>query len=337
MKLASLKHGRDGRLIVVSRDLTRATDASTIVATLQCALDDWTRHGPALAALSARLEQGLAESFAFDQNAVAAPLPRAYQFVDGSAYVNHVELVRKARGASVPATFWTDPLVYQGLSDGFLGPRDPITMSEAWGIDFEGEVIVVVEDVPMGTTRKAALDRIRLIGLLNDISLRNLISPELAKGFGFLQSKPASALAPTLATPDEFGSAWHDGKLHLPLFATVNGATIGHPNAGKDMVFDFGTLIAHVAKTRHLCTGTIIGSGTISNRGSDGGPGQSVEDGGVGYTCLAEIRAVETIELGKPRTPFLKPGDKVRLEILDRDGKSVLGAIEQQVSQDVPN
>jgi fumarylacetoacetate (FAA) hydrolase len=331
MKLASLKHGRDGRLIMVSRDLTRAADVSAVVATLQGALDDWAHHGPTLAALSERLEQGRIASFPFDASAVAAPLPRAYQFVDGSAYVNHVELMRKARGSAMPATFWTDPLVYQGLSDGFLGPRDPIRMNEAWGVDFEGEIVVVVDDVPMSTTRDAALGRIRLIGLLNDISLRNLIPAELAKGFGFLQSKPASALAPVLATPDEFGSAWRDGKLHLSLVAMVNGATIGHPDAGKDMVFDFGTLIAHVAKTRQLCAGTVIGSGTISNKGADGGPGRSVEDGGVGYTCLAEVRAVETIRFGEPRTPFLKPGDAIRLDMCNEKGVSVLGTIEQRV------
>jgi fumarylacetoacetate (FAA) hydrolase len=332
MKLASLKHGRDGRLVVVSRDLTRATDAFPVVATLQGALDDWARIGPRLADLAESLEHGSVPSFRFHEHDCASPLPRAYQWADGSAYVNHVELVRKARGAEMPASFWTDPLMYQGGSDTFIGPRDPIpALSEAHGIDFEAEVAVIVDDVPAGADRATCLDAIRLVMLVNDVSLRNLIPNELAKGFGFFQSKPSSAFAPVAVTPDELGSAWSDGKLSLPLLSTLNGKLFGKPDAGTDMTFDFGTLIAHAAKTRPLAAGTIIGSGTVSNKGKDGGPGKPVAEGGVGYSCLAEVRTVETIATGKPVTPFLADGDIVRIEMLDARHHSIFGAIEQVV------
>ena len=332
MKLASLKQGRDGRLVVVSRDLTRATDAFFIVPTLQAALDDWERLSPRLADLAEQLEIGSVPSFRFYEHDCASPLPRAYQWLDGSAYVNHVELVRTARGAAMPEKFWTDPLMYQGGSDSFLGPRDPIAAAdEAWGIDFEGEVAVITADVPMGATPEEAAAAIRLLMLVNDVSLRNLIPAELAKSFGFLQSKPSSAFSPVAVTPDELGRAWDRRRLSLPLLSFVNGQPFGRPDAGLDMTFDFPTLIAHAAKTRRLGSGSIIGSGTVSNKGRGGGPGKPIPDGGLGYSCIAEMRTVETLLEGKPRTPFLRFGDTVRIEMRAEAGHSLFGAIEQEV------
>jgi fumarylacetoacetate (FAA) hydrolase len=332
MRLASLNEGRDGRLIVVSTDHSRFIPATGIAATLQAALDDWEHCAPRLAEISAVLNDGHVKGSEFKPELCSSPLPRAYQWADGSAYVNHVELVRKARGASLPTSFWTDPLMYQGGSDGFLGPRDPIPLPDTeWGCDFEGEVAVIVGDVQQGASRDDALASIRLITLVNDVSHRNLIPPELAKGFGFLQSKPASAFAPIALTPDELSDAWLDGKLHRSLIVHLNGEAFGRPDAGVDMTFDFGTLIAHVAKTRSLCAGSIVGSGTISNRSADGGPGLPVANGGVGYACLAEVRAVETMLNGEPLTPFLRPGDAVRIDMVDDLGRSLFGAIEQKI------
>ena len=332
MKLASLAHGRDGRLVVVSKDLTRATDAFPVVATLQAALDDWQRHAPRLADLAEGLDHGSVPSFRFHEHDCAAPLPRAYQWLDGSAYVNHVDLVRKARGATMPESFWTDPLMYQGGSDASLGPRSPVhARSEEHGIDFEAEIAVVTGDVPMGVTAAEALGHIRLVMLANDVSLRNLIASELAKGFGFVQSKPPSAFSPVAVTPDELGGAWRDGKLHLPLLTQVNGKPFGKPDAAVDMTFDFGALIAHAAKTRPLGAGTIIGSGTVSNRDKAGGPGLPVAKGGLGYACIAEQRMVETILEGAAATPFLRFGDSVRIEMKDAAGHSIFGAIEQDI------
>ncbi|MAS12614.1 MAG: 2-keto-4-pentenoate hydratase [Nitratireductor sp.] len=334
MKLATLKNGtRDGRLVVVSRDLTRCTDASFLAPTLQAALDDWARIAPHLAALSESLEHGSVPAERFHEHDAHSPLPRAYQWADGSAYVNHVELVRKARGAEMPSSFWEDPLMYQGGSDAFLAPRDPIRMAdEAWGIDMEGEVAVIVDDVPMGATKEQARDAIRLVMLVNDVSLRGLIPAELGKGFGFFQSKPSSAFSPVAVTPDELGDAWDGGKVSLPLCVDYNGKPFGRADAGIDMTFDFPTLIAHAAKTRPLCAGAIIGSGTVSNK-LDGGPGKPVEEGGVGYSCIAEIRMIETITHGKPKTPFLRFGDTVRIEMKDSGGHSIFGAIEQRVEE----
>jgi fumarylacetoacetate (FAA) hydrolase len=336
VKLATLKDGsRDGRLLVVSRDLASCTPAPASARTLQRALDDWDAEQPRLAALYEELNAGkIAGTMEFDPRECAAPLPRAYQWADASAYVNHVELVRKARGAEMPASFWTDPLMYQGGSDSMLGPHDPIRAAdEAWGIDLEAEVAVITGDVPMGATPARAAAAIRLLVLVNDVSLRNLIPGELAKGFGFFQSKPSSALSPVAVTPDELGGAWRDGRVHLPLVSWLNGARLGEPNAGVDMTFDFPTLLAHAAKTRPLGAGSIIGSGTVSNRGPDGGPGRAVADGGVGYSCLAELRTVETLRDGKPTTPFLKFGDRVRIEMLDAGGRSVFGAIDHVVEK----
>ncbi len=333
MKLASLKHGRDGRLVVVSQDLNWFTDAFLIAPTLQAALDDWDRCGPRLEALAESLEHEAVPRGRFHERDAASPLPRAYQWADGSAYVNHVELVRKARGAEMPESFWTDPLMYQGGSDGFLSPRDPIPLAdEAWGCDLEAEIVVVVGDVPQGATREQALDAIRLVGLVNDVSLRNLIPAELAKSFGFVQSKPASALSPVLVTPAALGDRWKDGKLHGALSVQLNGQDFGKADAGVDMTFDFGTLIAHLAKTRSLGAGTIIGSGTVSNKDADGGPGKPVSEGGLGYSCIAEVRTVETILRGAAETPFLKHGDTVRIEMLDARHHSIFGAIEQTVA-----
>jgi fumarylacetoacetate (FAA) hydrolase len=321
MKLASLPGGRDGRLAVVSRDLSRATPAEGIANTLQTALDDWPRFRPALEALSGELESGRAKGRPFDPSTALSPLPRAYHWVDGSAYVNHVELVRKARGATMPDSFWTDPLMYQGGSDDFLPPQaDAPFGSEDWGIDLEGEVAVVTDDVPMGTEAATALEHIRLVMLVNDWSLRNLIPAELAKGFGFYQSKPATAFSPVAVTPDELGDAWRDGRVHLPIVVQLNGKPFGSPNAGVDMTFNFGQLIAHAAKTRRLCAGSIVGSGTVSNL-----------DRSTGSTCLAERRMLETLEHGKPVTPFLSFGDRVRIEMRDAAGRSIFGAIDQRV------
>jgi len=328
MKLASLKSGRDGSLVLVSKDLERYIPAGTIAPTLQAALDNWDLFAPELEKLAKDLEF---TGEAFDAGTCASPLPRAFQWADGSAYVNHVELVRKARGAEMPESFWTDPLMYQGGSDAFLGPRDAILAAdEDWGIDFEAEVAVVTGDVPMGVSAEEALDFVRLVMIVNDVSLRNLIPGELAKGFGFFQSKPSSAFSPVAVTPDELGDAWRDGKLHLPLLSTLNGEAFGKPEAGVDMTFDFGRLIAHAARTRPLSAGTIIGSGTVSNK-LDGGPGKKIADGGVGYSCLAEIRMIETIEHGKPQTSFMRFGDRIRIEMNDADGASIFGAIDQVV------
>lgn len=342
MKLASFRNGsRDGALAVVSRDLTKAVRAEAVVAglrTLQQLLDDWQGLQLKVERIYAELNESAAglrpapfEIVDFDPSRCTAPLPRAYQWADGSAYVNHVELVRRARGAEMPASFWTEPLIYQGGSDTFLGPCDPIELAdEAWGIDLEGEVAVITVDVPMGATADEAGDHICLVMLVNDVSLRNLIPSELAKGFGFFHGKPSTAFSPVAVTPDELGPAWRDGKVHLPLLASVNGRLLGRPNAGVDMTFSFHQLLAHAAKTRRLSAGSIIGSGTVSNK-EGGGPGKPVEQGGAGYTCLAEVRTVETILEGKPGTPFLKFGDRVRIEMPDETGRSIFGAIDQQV------
>lgn len=333
MKLSSLNQGRDGRLVIVSRDLTRATDAFFIVPTLQQALDDWEKVEPRLRDLAEQLEHGSVPSFRFHEHDCASPLPRAYQWADGSAYVNHVALVRKARGAELPESFWTDPLMYQGGSDSFLSPREPIlAVSEEHGIDFEAEIAVITGDVPMGATREEAAAAIRLIVLVNDVSLRNLMPAELAKGFGFFHSKPSSAFSPAAVTPDELGEAWKGGKVHLPILSSLNGQPFGRPQAGEDMTFDFPTLIAHAARTRPLCAGTIIGSGTISNRDKDGGPGKPIAEGGLGYSCIVEQRTVETLLHGAPKTPFLRFGDTVRIEMKDKAGHSIFGAIEQEVA-----
>ncbi|MCQ4166991.1 fumarylacetoacetate hydrolase family protein [Tahibacter harae] len=328
MKLASLKEGgRDGTLIVVSRDLSHALRADGIAPTLQRALEDWSTLAPRLNALSEQLNAAVAAgdagklpgAFALDVSRLAAPLPRAYEFVDGSAYLPHVERVRKARNAEVPASFYVDPLMYQATSAGFYGPRDPVVVpSETYGIDLEAEIVVITDDVPMAVTPAAAADHIQLIGLVNDVSLRNLIPDELAKGFGFLQSKPRSALSPVFVTPDELGDAWQDSKLHLALTTHLNGKWFGAPEAGVDMQFNFAQLIAHAAKTRPLSAGTIVGSGTIAN-----------QDTSTGASCLAEQRVVETLRDGKPSTPFMQFGDRIRIEMFDRAGNSIFGAIEQ--------
>ena len=328
MKLGSLKEGgRDGTLVVVSRDLARAVLAGGIAATLQQALDDWQHAAPRLVALAQALEAGQAAgAFELEMQALAAPLPRAYEFVDGSAYLPHVERVRRARGAEVPESFYTDPLMYQATSAGFLGPRDPVrVVSEDYGIDLEAEIVVVTDDVPMAVTPEQAATHIQLVGLVNDVSLRNLIPPELAKGFGFLQSKPRSALSPVLVTPDELGEHWRGNKLHLPLLTHINGQWFGAPEAGEDMQFDFSQLVAHAARTRPLAAGTIVGSGTIAN-----------QDVARGASCFAEQRTVETLRDGKPSTPFMKFGDTVRIEMLDRDGRSLFGAIEQRIERQPP-
>ena len=332
MKLASLKSGRDGKLVVVSKDLTKYTDASHVAPTLQAALDDWDTAAPKLNALAKDLELGSVPTERFHEHDCASPLPRAYQWADGSAYINHVELVRKARGAEVPESFYSDPLMYQGGSDSFLGPRESIPLKDkAWGLDFEAEVCVVTGDVPMGIDPKAALDQVRLVMICNDVSLRGLIPNELAKGFGFFQSKPSSAFSPVAVTPDELGEQWSGGKLHLPMLSTYNGKAFGKPDCDVDMTFDFGTLIAHAARTRPLCAGTIIGSGTISNRDPDGGAGKPVADGGLGYSCIAEIRMIETIRDGEAKTSFMDVGDTIRIEVKDAKGHTVFGAIEQDV------
>ncbi|XQA63401.1 fumarylacetoacetate hydrolase family protein [Xanthomonas sacchari] len=325
MKLGSLKEGgRDGTLIVVSRDLTRAVRATGIAPTLQRALEDWSNLAPRLNALSESLNDGSADGqFDLDMAALAAPLPRAYEFLDGSAYLPHVERVRRARGAEVPESFYTDPLMYQAVSAGFYGPRDAVkVVSEDYGIDLEAEIVVVTDDVPMAVTPAQAAAHIQLIGLVNDVSLRNLIPPELAKGFGFVQSKPRSALSPVFVTPDELGEAWQGNKVHLPLLTHINGAWFGAPEAGEDMQFDFAQLVAHAAKTRPLAAGAVVGSGTIAN-----------QDTARGASCFAEQRTVETLRDGKPSTPYMSFGDVVRIEMLDRDGVSIFGAIEQRIEQ----
>ncbi len=322
MKLASLKSGRDGRLVVVSRDLSRCVFADGIAPTLQSALDEWTALAPQLAALAARLEAGtVAAAKPFDPRLCAAPLPRAHHWADGSAYVNHVELVRKARGAEMPASFWTDPLIYQGGSDDLLGPTDDAAFaSEDFGIDLEAEIAVIVDDVRMGIAPDAAGEHIRLLVLANDWSLRNLIPGELAKGFGFYQSKPATAFSPVAVTPDELGHAWRDGRVHLPLVSRINDAPFGAPDAGVDMTFSFPQLIAHAARTRRLGAGAIIGSGTVSNY-----------DRSRGSSCLAEKRTLELLAGGRAQTPFLRFGDRVRIEMPDAAGRSIFGAIDQRV------
>ncbi|WP_114241333.1 fumarylacetoacetate hydrolase family protein [Dyella sp. C9] len=324
MKLGSLKEGgRDGTLIVVSRDLSKAVKATGIAATMQAALDDWSNVAPRLNALSEELNGGTASgAFALDMAALASPLPRAYEFVDGSAYLPHVERVRRARGAEVPESFYSDPLMYQATSAGFLGPRDPVVVpSEDYGIDLEAEVVVVTDDVPMAVTPAQAAEHIQLVGLVNDVSLRGLIPAELAKGFGFLQSKPRSALSPVLVTPDELQDAWQDDKLHLPMRTWLNGKWFGEAECGVDMQFNFAQLVAHAAKTRPLTAGTIVGSGTIAN-----------EDTSKGASCLAEQRTVETLRDGKPSTPFLKFGDTLRIDVTDKTGASIFGAIEQVIA-----
>jgi fumarylacetoacetate (FAA) hydrolase len=335
MKLATLKNGtRDGALVVVSRDLTRCIEVPQLARTLQDALDRWHAVAAGLASVSDALNLGSldTQAQAFDPHDCHSPLPRAFQWADGSAYVNHVELVRKARGADMPTSFWTDPLMYQGGSDSFVDPHgDIVAVSEAHGIDFEAEIAVVTDDVTMAIPAGAARERIRLLMLVNDVSLRNLIPNELAKGFGFFHAKPSSAFAPCAITPDELGAAWDGGRVHLPLLSFVNGAPFGKPDAGVDMTFDFGQLVAHAAATRPLAAGSIIGSGTVSNRDADGGPGRPIADGGLGYSCIAEVRMVETIRDGKPQTPFLKFGDRVRIEMRDGNGASLFGAIDQAV------
>lgn len=332
MKLASLKSGRDGHLVVVSNDLAWYADAAHIVPTLQAALDSWDTVSPYLAALATDLEHGVIPRERFHEHDAAAPLPRAYQWADGSAYVNHVELVRKARGAALPESFWHDPLMYQGGSDEFLGARDEIALAdEAWGCDLEAEIVVVTGDVPQGVSASEALDYIRLVGLVNDVSLRNLIPAELEKGFGFVQSKPASALSPVFVTPDSLDKYWQHGKFYRTIMVDVNGVPFGRAVASDDCTFDFGALIAHLAKTRKLGAGSIIGSGTVSNRDADGGPGKPVSAGGLGYSCIAEVRMVEKIQTGETITPFLKNGDIIRIESRDDAGHSIFGAIEQTV------
>lgn len=322
MKLASLKGSRDGTLVVVSRDLECQVAVPYIAHTLQAVMDNWHDCAPSLMRVYELLNDGQADGAKpFDPKNCLSPLPRAYQWADGSAYVTHVELVRKARGAEMPPSFWTDPLMYQGGSDSFLGPTDPILAAdEAWGIDFEAEVAVITDDVAMGTNAAHAERHIKLLMLVNDVSLRNLIPAELAKNFGFFQSKPASAFSPVAATPDELGEAWLESKAHLPLRVAFNGNAFGAPNAGVDMTFSFAELIAHAAKTRALGAGSIVGSGTVSNKHGD-----------VGSCCIAERRSLEQIEKGAPVTPFMKFGDRVRIEMLDSHGRSIFGAIDQEV------
>jgi fumarylacetoacetate (FAA) hydrolase len=327
MKLASYKSGRDGALMIVDRELNRCCPAGDIAGTLQAALDDWEHLAPLLEMRYQQLCKGeWDDAETFDTTRCAAPLPRAYHWADGSAYVTHVELVRKARGAELPASFWEDPLVYMGASDAFIGPLDAIQVEdESWGIDFEAEVVVLTDDVPAGTRVESAARHIKLVGLVNDVSLRNLIPGELAKQFGFYQSKPWTAFTPVLVTPDELGEAWDGAKLHLPLRAMLNDVLIGAPNAGQDMTFDFPTIIAHCAKSRSLMSGTVIGSGTVSNVGSE-----------AGSCCLAEVRCLETIRDGQPSTPFMSFGDRVRIEMLDEKGHSIFGAIDQVVERYTP-
>ncbi|RUO49820.1 fumarylacetoacetate hydrolase family protein [Pseudidiomarina donghaiensis] len=339
MKFATYRNGtRDGQLMVVSRDLTKAVKVPALAATLQEVLDDWDGVAPELEKVYQALNNGeLADAEAFDERLCESPLPRAYQWADGSAYVNHVELVRKARNAEMPPSFWTDPLMYQGGSDDFLGPKDDIEMADtAWGIDFEGEIAVITDDVPMGTEPTQAGEYIRLLMLVNDVSLRGLIPNELGKGFGFFQSKPSSAFSPVAVTPDELGANWRDNKVHLPLLSYYNGKPFGKPNAGEDMTFDFAQLVAHAAKTRHLGAGAIIGSGTVSNKqGTD--HGSAIAEGGVGYSCIAEVRMIETIRDGKPATGFMQFGDTIKIEMTDENGHSIFGAIDQKVVQYSPN
>ena len=333
MKLASLKDGRDGRLVIVSRDLSQAVEASDIAPTLQAALDEWDVVAPQLEARFELLQAGQIESFAFDQAACASPLPRAFAWMDGSAYLNHVELVRKARGAEVPESFYSDPLMYQGGSDTFIGPRDAIIASdEAHGIDMEAEITVITDDVPMGVSAKDAEGHIKLIMLVNDVSLRGLIPNELRKGFGFVQGKASSAFSPVAVTPDELGSAWEDSTIDLPLLVDYNGKAFGKANVKTDMTFNMAELVAHAARTRELCAGSIIGSGTVSNK-FEGGEGKKIEDGGVGYSCIAEIRMIEKIQTGEFKTPFMRFGDSVGIEMHNEKGQSIFGRIENIVEK----
>ncbi len=333
MKLATLNNGtRDGKLVVVSKDLTRCCAAGYIAPTLQAALDDWQRIAPELEVLARDVEHETVPCERFHERQAHSPLPRAYQWADGSAYINHVELVRKARGAEVPESFYHDPLMYQGGSDGFLPPRADIPLGDtAWGCDMEGEIAVIVDDVPMGVSVDDAARHIKLIMLVNDVSLRGLIPGELAKGFGFFQSKPASAFSPVAVTPEELGDAWNNSLVHLPLMVDYNGEPFGRAQAGQDATFSMAQLVAHAAKTRALGAGTIIGSGTVSNKGADGGPGKPVAEGGAGYSCIAEIRMIETIRDGEAKTRFMQPGDTVKVEMRDGDNHSIFGAIEQTV------
>ena len=333
MKLATLKNDtRDGRLVVVSKDLTRCCKANNIAPTLQTALDNWEDCAPKLEALYRDVEHQAVPCERFHEREAHSPLPRAYQWADGSAYINHVELVRKARGAEVPESFYSDPLMYQGGSDAFLGPRDDIPLGDPkWGCDMEGEVAVITGDVPMGVSAEDAADHIQLIMLCNDVSLRGLIPGELAKGFGFFQSKPPSAFSPVCVTPDELGDAWKESVIHLPLHVDYNREPFGRANAGVDATFSLAQLVAHAAKTRPLCAGTIIGSGTVSNQDADGGAGKPVAEGGLGYSCIAEIRMIETIADGEAKTPFMSAGDTVKIQMLDEDGHSIFGAIRQEV------
>ncbi len=333
MKLATLKNGtRDGQLVVVSKDLTRYCAATNIAPTLQAALDDWDKVAPHLEALYRDVEHQAVPCERFHEREAHSPLPRAYQWADGSAYINHVELVRKARDAEVPKSFYSDPLMYQGGSDKFLAPRDPIQLGDpAWGCDMEGEIAVITDDVPMGVSSEDAASHIKLLMLVNDVSLRGLIPGELAKGFGFFQSKPSSAFSPVAVTPDELGDAWKDNVVHLPLIVDYNGEPFGRANAGEDATFSLADLVAHAAKTRDLGAGAVIGSGTVSNKDVDGGPGKPVSEGGLGYSCIAEIRMIETIANGEPVTPFMSAGDTVRVGMVDADGHSIFGNIEQEV------
>ena len=334
MKLATYKNNtRDGKLMLVNRDLTKAIEVADVAATMQQALDNWLEIEPVLQARYDALNNDSANAENFDEALCESPLPRAYQWADGSAYVNHVELVRKARGAEIPASFWTDPLMYQGGSDDFIGPRDDVKLpSDEWGIDFEGEVAVITDDVPMGVAPENAGQHIKLLMLVNDVSLRGLIPGELAKGFGFFQSKPSSVFSPVAVTPDELNTAWSGNKVHLPLVSHYNGALFGKPEAGEDMTFDFAQLVAHAAKSRNLGAGAIIGSGTVSNKqGTD--HGSSIAEGGVGYSCIAEVRMIETIRDGKPSTPFMAFEDSIRIEMFDREGQSIFGAIDQVIKK----
>lgn len=326
MKLASLKHGRDGQLIIVSKDLTRYTPANSVASTMQSALDDWSNTHGKLDAIYKDLESGKIEGEPLDLHACTAPLPRSFHWVDGSAYVTHVELVRKTRGAVLPDSFWTDPLMYMGASDAFLGPNDDIPAeNEEWGIDFEAEIAVITDDVPAGTTTLGAQKHIKLISFLNDVTMRNLVPAEIVKQFGFYQAKPYTSFPPIFATPDELDGAWDGLKLSLPIHSTLNGTKIGAPEAGIDMTFNFCELISHAAKTRSLMAGTVVGSGTVANKGSKNGS-----------SCLAEVRALEILKDGKPSTPFMNFGDKIEIEILDNDGNSIFGKIDQKVVKYIP-
>lgn len=321
MKLASLKQGRDGKLIIVSKDLSRYMVADTVAPTLQAALDDWANAEAKLKKIYDDLENAVIEGMPFDPTKCDAPLPRSYHWVDGSAYVTHVELVRKTRGAVLPDSFWTDPLMYMGASDAFLGPHDDLPFeNEEWGIDFEAEIAVITDDVPAGTTPKGAEKHIKLISFLNDVTLRNLVPSEIVKQFGFYQAKPWTSFPPVFVTPEELGDAWDGKKLSLPIHSTLNGKKIGAPEAGIDMTFDFCRLISHAAKARSLMAGTVVGSGTVANEGSKDGS-----------SCLAEVRALEILKDGKPSTPFMNFGDRIEIEIFDRQGKSIFGKIDQKV------